>query len=296
MLFDAITPGLLDQAIRAYLELAWVGGYHGRVKVPDYTQIPREDLPGRIRQDFRDESHNHQGHKDLHVQRYTLRLGNDRYPNMKLVIQEFMYPGQYFLAVDSHDQLPVSPGMPGFEEWQKLRDHNAWLKQRIESRWKFLGVPTLSSVTRTIQARQTTARLERPRRVLVVDDDDDIATATIEVLQQKGLVVVRACDGRQALDMVRNVRPDLIIMDYMMPGENGGEICKTLKQWKDCCGIPVLLATTTPIELIGRHTADGFLVKPFHRQVLLQMVMHLLGEKPSESARQPTAETAKSGD
>ena len=286
MLFDAITPGLIDQAIRAYLQLAWPGGYTGRVRLPDYSHVLREALALRIRGDFRDESHTH---GELHVQRYTLRLGNERYPNMKLVIQEFMYPGQYFLTVDSHDQLPVSPGSPGFEEWQKLRDHNAWLKQRIESRWKFLGVPTLASVTRTIKVCDITIRLARPRRVLVVDDDDDIADATVEVLQQKGLVVVRARDGTQALNMVHDVRPDLIVMDYMMPGLTGGEVCATLKKMTECCKIPVLLATTTPIELIGKHTADGFLVKPFHRVILLQMVMHMLGESNALSARQPAA-------
>jgi CheY-like chemotaxis protein len=274
MQLGGIRSEYVVQAIRAYLRIAYTDGAQRIYQLMDphlATLIPIRDL---LEEYFRDESHTVGG---VCCRRFSLRLGNRRYPNMKLVVQEFMEQGEFFFIVDAHDQLPISPNDPNYEAWKRLRDYNAWIKHRIERRWDYMGLPTLKNVGRAFERVSDEPKIGRGVRILVVDDDDDLGRAVATVLRGLGFTVARAENGMEALRRVDEEPYDLIVMDYLMPDLDGGEVCSRLKADERHKHIPVLLATTTPIELIGRHDADGFLIKPFHRKVFMSLLTHLLG-------------------
>src|SRR5689334_16136787 len=74
------------------------------------------------------------------------------------------------------------------------------------------------------------APIRPPRRVLVVDDDPTVAEIVAGYLDRAGFIVDRASDGRQALAQAAEVRPDLVVLDLMLPGIDGLEVCRTLRE------------------------------------------------------------------
>jgi len=105
---------------------------------------------------------------------------------------------------------------------------------------------------------------------LIIDDDPDIREAVTEVLSIEGHEVVTACDGEQGLVRCRLVRPDLVLLDLMMPGMNGWDFRKAQLRDPAIASIPVVV-----VSAVARSQdlpADGFLQKPFSLDELLALV------------------------
>ena len=123
------------------------------------------------------------------------------------------------------------------------------------------------------------------RRILVVDDDPMIATTVQRVLRPEGYEVEVALSGAAALDQAREKRPDLIVLDVMMPGIDGLEVCRQLRADGN---LPILLLTArggTADRVRGLDTgADDYLVKPFAYAELLARVRALLRRTPPPPA------------
>jgi two-component system, OmpR family, response regulator MprA len=116
-----------------------------------------------------------------------------------------------------------------------------------------------------------------PRRILVVDDDPMVATTIQRVLRPEGYEVEVALGGAAALDRARDRRPDLVVLDLMMPGIDGLEVCRQLRADG---ALPILMLTArsgTADRVRGLDTgADDYLVKPFAYAELLARVRALL--------------------
>ena len=114
-------------------------------------------------------------------------------------------------------------------------------------------------------------------RILVVDDDPDIVSLLKRGLAYEGYVVDTAYDGLEALAKAREREPDLAIVDIMLPGIDGVEVCQRLRQASD---VPVLMLTargTLADRVAGLDSgADDYMVKPFHLDELLARVRALL--------------------
>lgn len=114
-------------------------------------------------------------------------------------------------------------------------------------------------------------------RILVVDDDPEIASFLKRGLVYEGYTVDTASNGTEALAKARDKEPDLVILDIMMPGIDGIEVSKRLRQADD---VPILLLTaksTTADKVVGLDSgADDYLVKPFALDELLARVRALL--------------------
>ena len=107
--------------------------------------------------------------------------------------------------------------------------------------------------------------------VLVVDDDPAIRFLLFRVLLEEGYRVETAADGKQALDAIAKRLPDLILLDVDMPGINGLEVCRRLKESPRTRLVPVVIVTAQG-DLSRRLNAwddgaDDFLAKPFHLSV-----------------------------
>lgn len=116
--------------------------------------------------------------------------------------------------------------------------------------------------------------------VLVVDDDPDIRTLIAWDLSQDGHEVHTARDGEEALESILRVRPDVVLLDWMMPKLNGLELCRLVRSARDGVGVPVIFVTakTQRADLIEGFMAgaDDYLTKPFTAEQLTERVRRAL--------------------
>jgi two-component system response regulator MprA len=126
-------------------------------------------------------------------------------------------------------------------------------------------------------------------RVLVVDDDAAISASLRRALLYEGYAVTVAADGHAGLRRAQSDSPDLVILDVMLPGIDGVEVCRRIRVDDD---VPVLMLTArdaTADRVAGLDSgADDYLVKPFAYEELLARVRALLRRKPAQSTRKLT--------
>ena len=119
--------------------------------------------------------------------------------------------------------------------------------------------------------------------VLVADDDDDIRDLVAFRLDRAGYEVLRAGDGQQALELAREHRPDLAVLDVMMPKLTGYEVTRELRADDATSRIPVILLTARVQEAdVARGFeagADDYVKKPFSPQELKARVQAVLGRR-----------------
>lgn len=123
--------------------------------------------------------------------------------------------------------------------------------------------------------------MEKKARILVVDDEPDLVQMVSVRLNASGYEVTTAYDGQQALDQVKQVRPELIILDLMLPKLDGYKVCRLLKFDERTKSIPVLIFTARAqvedVTLATECGADAYLTKPFEAKALLDKIQELLG-------------------
>ncbi len=113
-------------------------------------------------------------------------------------------------------------------------------------------------------------------KVLVIDDEDDFRLIIRDVLQAAGLEIRTAADGQEGLAAVPEFKPDIILVDWMMPRMDGETFCRALRSDPALREIPVIMLTvkqTADEELEALHFGvDDFIVKPFKSDELLARV------------------------
>ena len=114
--------------------------------------------------------------------------------------------------------------------------------------------------------------------ILVVEDEQSIASLVTLYLTNEGFRVSQIADGAQALDAVERVKPDLVILDVMLPGMDGIEICRRLRAAGD--GLPIVMLTARDAEvdrILGLELgADDYITKPFSPRELVARVKAVL--------------------
>jgi DNA-binding response OmpR family regulator len=116
--------------------------------------------------------------------------------------------------------------------------------------------------------------------VLLIEDEPNIAEAIRFLLTREGLRVSHVADGAEALDLLRNERPDLVILDHMLPGMSGLEILTALRADPKRRTLPVMMLTARgrDREMAERAGADRFLTKPFANSEILAEVRAMLAK------------------
>lgn len=116
-------------------------------------------------------------------------------------------------------------------------------------------------------------------RVLIVEDEDNIALALGFLIAREGYAGERLSTGRGAADRIRETRPDLVLLDAMLPGASGYEICETVRRDPGLSGVKILMLSARGAAGRGRSLAlgaDGFIGKPFEIGDLRREMRRLL--------------------
>ncbi len=130
--------------------------------------------------------------------------------------------------------------------------------------------------------------MQKQTKILVIDDDPDVHTLVQKILESKPYEIVSAYDGHEGLRKVVEERPDLIILDVIMPGKHGMDVCHELKtdeKYHFFSNIPVLMLTVYPEDREKMHLsvqagmmmeAEDYLQKPVDPEELASRVEDLL--------------------
>ena len=116
--------------------------------------------------------------------------------------------------------------------------------------------------------------------ILIVEDDPKSMTLTKDLLKISGYTTIQAADGKQGAELAKSAKPDLILMDIMMPKMDGYSACREIKTDQSTKNIPVVMLTAVGYDLNKKLAkqmgADGYVTKPFSRQQLIDAISPLL--------------------
>lgn len=118
------------------------------------------------------------------------------------------------------------------------------------------------------------------KRILIVDDEEDILNVLKFRLEANNYEVLTASDGHEGLNKARTERPDLLILDLMLPKLDGYKVCRMLKFDESYKAIPIIMFTAKAQqkdEELGKEMgADAYIAKPFEPEILLEKIRVLL--------------------
>ena len=124
-------------------------------------------------------------------------------------------------------------------------------------------------------------------KILIVDDDNQITTLIEFILKKEGYLTVVAHSGEDGIQMAHEEDPDLIILDLMMPGVDGYQVCETLRAEEGKKDLPILMLTALGMgkdfEKGLESGASWYITKPFESQHLIKRIRYLLDLKKKES-------------
>jgi DNA-binding response OmpR family regulator len=119
------------------------------------------------------------------------------------------------------------------------------------------------------------------KRVLIADDEPNIVASLEFLMEQAGYEVKVAANGQEALELAASFRPDLVLLDVMMPGKNGYEVCQSLKSDPATRAVKVIMlsAKGRDIEVAKglEPGADAYVTKPFSTRDLVAQIRDMLG-------------------
>jgi DNA-binding response OmpR family regulator len=126
-------------------------------------------------------------------------------------------------------------------------------------------------------------------RVLIIEDDQTLSTTLRYVIQKHGHLVTVATDGMDGIKQARSFRPDIVLLDLMLPGVDGRDICRYLRRWSD---VPILMLTALGDEqdiIAGLNAgADDYVTKPFRMNELLARLNALTRRKRRDGNEEAT--------
>jgi two-component system, OmpR family, response regulator MtrA len=124
-----------------------------------------------------------------------------------------------------------------------------------------------------LQSNVLIGRAEMSQRILVIEDDQSIAEIVGILLRAEGFEVSYCADGNQALNAFQVVNPDLVLLDLMLPGRDGVEICRAIR---DTSGVPIVMLTarsdTSDVVTGLEAGADDYIVKPIKNEELIARI------------------------
>jgi CheY-like chemotaxis protein len=263
-----LTAELLQQAVDLYLEEAYRESAAREAHRVVFDPASKGEA---LLTAFRDETEPTEGAHHF----YSLRLGSDDYPHMKMSVWEAFYHGEYVLNVDAHDGFRFDCNAPDYAEWMELKNRNRLCKLAIEDAWFKADLPTMRRLKEHHLTRSDHIRAYRGYHVLLVDDDADAAAIVSMILESAGLRCCWARTVREALDQVADPENHfaLALVDIVMVDGNGLDVLHALRAEPRTQHTPAYLTSAMNRDEVEHdRCADGYLRKPFNASSLIQEV------------------------
>lgn len=120
------------------------------------------------------------------------------------------------------------------------------------------------------------------KKIMVVDDEESLLELVSAIMEQEGYEVVTAISGKECLEKIQTLKPDLILLDMMMPGMSGREVCEKIRQDPKTKGLKIAFLTVAKFSETGKGTLTkmnvlDYITKPFENDDLVSRVKKLLG-------------------
>ncbi len=122
------------------------------------------------------------------------------------------------------------------------------------------------------------------KRILVIDNDQDILEAVETALEMENYSVETSPIVEDIFEMIRDKKPDLILIDYLLFGINGGELCHMIKSEPTTSHLPVIIFSGYPkvIQSLGTYESDAFISKPFELDHFMDVIRECLSKNTQE--------------
>lgn len=119
---------------------------------------------------------------------------------------------------------------------------------------------------------------KKKHTVLIIDDDETVKEALNVLLTDEGFTVYNLASGHNVPTWLDNHHPDIILIDYLMPGQTGAEVTRYIRSRSDTAKLPIIMLAATPSYKKYAYEAgiDVFIVKPFDIDYLLRQISHFL--------------------
>ena len=120
-----------------------------------------------------------------------------------------------------------------------------------------------------------------PQKILIVDDDHDILNVLKDLLEHEGYEVVTLDYTDSIINNITKYNPDLVMLDFLLAGVNGGELCHEIKINNKTSWLPVIMLSAFPrvLDSLGNYGSDAFIAKPFDIEVVLKKVKECLEDR-----------------
>jgi DNA-binding response OmpR family regulator len=123
------------------------------------------------------------------------------------------------------------------------------------------------------------------KKIVLIEDDQDLYSLVQYNLEKEGFTVAGSQTGRGALELCRRERPDLVVLDIMLPDSDGLEICRAIRNHSELAPVPVIFLTARASEtdrIVGLELgANDYIVKPFFvRELIARIKIHFRGQPP----------------
>jgi phosphate regulon transcriptional regulator PhoB len=130
------------------------------------------------------------------------------------------------------------------------------------------------------------------KKILIVDDEKDIVDLISYNLEKEGFTIIKAYDGEKALDLIQKDSPDLVVLDLMLPGIRGLDVCRLIRQDKKTERLPIIMLTARSDDLdkiLGLEMgADDYITKPFNVKELIARIRAVLRRMENRSEDDPS--------
>lgn len=116
------------------------------------------------------------------------------------------------------------------------------------------------------------------QKILIVEDDNDILGLLKDLLEDEGYEVAALNHTESITKSIKLHQPDLVMLDFLLAGINGGELCHEIKMNPETAHLPVIMASAFPrvLDSLGNYGSDAFLAKPFNVEVVLRTIQNCL--------------------
>ena len=120
-----------------------------------------------------------------------------------------------------------------------------------------------------------------PQKILIVDDDHDILNMLKDLLEHEGYEVIALDYTDSIINNIMKYNPDLVMLDFLLAGVNGGELCHEIKINSKTSWLPVIMLSAFPrvLDSLGNYGSDAFIAKPFDIEVVLKKVKECLEDR-----------------